>query len=57
MLRFKILLSMTKKEEQHSSSSSAKGMFVCNGEVDTRVLIVIGNVLYVTYKVFIHLIG
>lgn len=57
MLRFKILLSMTKNEEQQSSSSSAKGLFVCNGEVDTRMLIVFGNLLYVTYKVIIHLIG
>ena len=48
---------MTKNEEQQSSSSSAKGLFVCNGEVDTRMLIVFGNLLYVTYKVIIHLIG
>lgn len=57
MLRFKLKLFMNKTEEQRSKSSSVKGSFVCNGEVDAKMLIGISNLLYVAYEVFIHLIG
>jgi hypothetical protein len=57
MFRFKFLLSISKDKEQQSTSSSANSLFFCSGEMDTKILIVISNLLYVSFEVVKYFIG